>query len=293
MPAQPASATPPHAASPAPPRRPLPTSRPAAFLRGLVYAFSGAGLLLRSPEARKAALVPAAINAAVLLIAGVATVFFLDDLYRLLMPDSFESGTAAAAAAAADPAWWRPVARLGLALLAGLGAFVLAAASSVLVALLVAAVIAGPFNELLSETVERVARPDAPAEGPLSIARLSRDAARAVATALQRLLLFLVIYVPLLLLSFVPVLGLVAAAAALVYTVFFLALNFTDPTLDRRRLGLSQKLAVARRASSAWLGFGSGILLVTFVPLLPLLLSPALVAGGTLFILDLEAGEPS
>ena len=92
-----------------------------------------------------------------------------------------------------------------------------------------------------------------PPDEPLSLRTLSKDGVRAVRSAVQRLTLFSLLYVPLFFLSLVPVVGLVGLAGTLIYSAFFLALNFTDPVLERRKLPLPRKVGwasgVAARAA--------------------------------------------
>jgi CysZ protein len=67
------------------------------------------------------------------------------------------------------------------------------------------------------------------------------------------------------------------------------AFQMTDPALTRRGLAFRDK----RRWHRAWraesLGFGLAGMVGLLVPLANLLLGPALVVGGTLLVLDLEA----
>ena len=69
------------------------------------------------------------------------------------------------------------------------------------------------------------------------------------------------------------------------------AFQMTDPALTRRGLAFRDK----RRWHRAWraesTGFGLAGMVGLLVPLANLLLGPALVAGGTLLVLDLEAVE--
>ncbi len=261
------------------------------FLVGATYPFRGVVFLARNRVAWRYAAVPGAVNFVILAGAMVASFFFVDDLAAWLRPEFLVDGGGAATGGAPDPAR----SASGLLAVAGRGvgnvllhalSFLLAASGAVVVALLVAAGLAGPFQERLSEVVEHLATGRPARAEPFAAAGLVRDGARAVSAALQRAVLFGALYVPLLALSFFPVVGIVGAAGTFVYSAFFGALNFMDPTLERSKLPLRGKLMWARSRAAPWLGYGSGLLVLLLVPLVGLVLTPAFVAGGTLLWLD-------
>ncbi|MCO4774200.1 MAG: EI24 domain-containing protein [Deltaproteobacteria bacterium] len=259
------------------------TSKPGTgvpgFLRGLTYPLRGIRWLLANRAVWPYALMPALVNGTIVLIlAGIAYTQF-DVFFAWVQPDFLE-------AADADLPWWKtfykPIANVLIGLVVGVLMFVM----SILGGLLSGAVLAGPFHEKLSEVVESVATGEAPPDEAFNLSTLSRDAVRAVMSAVQRLSLFGVFYVPLMLLSLIPVVGLVGVAGTLTYSAFFMALNFSDPALERRKINLRQKLRWARHSIAPWMGFGAGLMLLMLIPLLGLVLAPAFVTAGTLLWLD-------
>ena len=168
--------------------------------------------------------------------------------------------------------------------------FLLATGGALVTALVIAAALAGPFQERLSEVVEQLSTGETVVGEKLTPKTLARDGARGLSGALQRAALFGAVYVPLLALSFLPVIGVVGAAGTLLYTSFFGALNFMDPSLERQKLPLRRKIAWGRERMAPWLGFGAALVGLLFVPLVGLLLTPAFVTGGTLLWID--AREP-
>jgi len=285
-----------------PPRTSTPPGHgPAGFFTGLTYPFRGIAFLARNRAAWRYAVIPGVVNFAILLAALVASFFLIDDLAAWLRPEFLE---AAETASTTDPGL---VAGLvdraqGLVAIAGRGlgtallyalSFVLAAGGAIVAALLVAAGLAGPFQERLSEVVEQLATGLVVEPEPLSATGLARDGARAAAGVTQRALLFAVLYVPLFALSIVPVVGIVGAAGTIVYTSFFGALNFMDPTLERRKLPLRAKLRWARGRLAPWLGYGAGLMALLLIPFVGLVLTPAFVTGGTLLWLDAREPEPA
>ena len=254
----------------------------AGFLRGVAYPFRGIGWLLSNRAAWPYAVLPAIVNGVILLALGLYAFANFGDIYAWIQPDW--------AVASAEGAWYASAGKAVLNFLIGVVTTGLLVGLTLLGGILVGAILAGPFHEKLSEVVERIATGKPPPDEPLSLKTLTKDVGRAIRSAVQRLTLFALLYVPLFFLSLIPVVGLVGLAGTLVYSAFFLALNFTDPVLERRKLPLPKKIAWASESLAAWLGFGAALMLVMLVPLLQLVLAPALVTGGTLLYLDVEEG---
>ncbi len=87
------------------------------------------------------------------------------------------------------------------------------------------------------------------------------------------------------LLGFVPVIG---PLLSLLWGARAVAFQMTDPVLSRRGMSFAAK----RRWHREWLyeseGFGLAGMVGLLAPFANLALGPALVAGGTLLVLDLE-----
>jgi CysZ protein len=247
------------------------------LLMGFACPFRGALFVLGRPATWGRAAVPALVNGLVLLLFVGLALLFLDDLRDLILPASLEAIEG-----------WKGTA---VTIVASVLSFVGCLAAAVIGGLLTAAILAGPFAELLSERIEALYRAVEPEDPPFSMGLFARDAARGALGAVGRLLIFGCVYIPLLLASLLPVIGLLFAALTLVYSAFFLAMNFVDPILDRRRLTLGAKVAWARRNLAPWLGFGAASFLVLFIPVANLVIAPALVAGGTLLYVDVEAAS--
>jgi CysZ protein len=258
------------------------------FFAGLAYPLRGIRFLFGHRELWPYAALPALVNGLVVLVLALIAFHQFDAVFAWIQPDLLEQ-------VPADAPWWktfwRPIAN-GL---LGFVVSVLLIGASILGGLLTGAILAGPFQEKLSEVVESVATGRPPPDEPLSLRTLSTDVVRAVRSAVQRFALFLAFYVPLLMISLIPVVGLVGVAGTAVYSAFFLALNFADPTLERRKLPLGAKLGWARASLAPWMGFGAGLLGLMLIPLLGLVLAPAFVTAGTLLCLDVapNAPEPS
>lgn len=148
-------------------------------------------------------------------------------------------------------------------------------------------VIAAPFNDLLSEEVERIVtgRPGP----PFSLATLARDSGRTVLLELFKLVIYLVVMIPMFALSFVPVIGpILYAVVGFLFTTMYFAIDYIDWPASRRKRDIHYRFGLLQEHFLPMFGFGTGVWLFLFIPLVNLLFMPAAVAGGTLLFLDLE-----
>jgi CysZ protein len=147
---------------------------------------------------------------------------------------------------------------------------------------LLANIIAAPFNGFLAEKVEVVVRgqDDFP---PFRWGELVAMLPRTVGRELRKLRYFLPRALGLLVLSFIPVLNLVATPLWILFGIWMMAVQYIDYPADNNKLGFDEMLAWLREKRWQSLGFGGIVYLALLVPLLNLLIMPAAVAGATLF----------
>jgi CysZ protein len=96
--------------------------------------------------------------------------------------------------------------------------------------------------------------------------------------------LFLVI--PLLLLSWIPGLNLLAPALWLLFTSWTLALDYHDYPMGNHQLDFKQQRNRLRQHRGLALGFGGATMLATMIPIVNFLVIPAAVAGATVLYLE-------
>jgi CysZ protein len=157
---------------------------------------------------------------------------------------------------------------------------------ALLVFVSVAGVIAGPFNELLSEAVETTltGKP-----GPkLSLGAFVSSTLRGIGHGVKRVIVALLGAVLLLALGLVPVVGTIAA---LVLGYYFAARGAAydcyDAVLSRRDLPYAQKIAFLERHRGRTLGLGGAVAAMLLVPGLNLVALGLGAAGATLASRDL------
>jgi CysZ protein len=148
------------------------------------------------------------------------------------------------------------------------------------------AILGAPWYGNLAEQIERICMGQVPA-GPMSLAGALRDIGRAIAFQLKKLLLAVVLFVPLLLCNFVPVVGSgITSIGGTVLAAFLVCLDFLDAPLERRKLSFRHKLSWVARTLPASLSFSLVCLGLVSVPFLNLLAVPLCVVAGTLFSCD-------
>lgn len=157
---------------------------------------------------------------------------------------------------------------------------------------LVTSVLAAPFNDALSEAVEALVTGNR--GPPFSLSKLIGDLGRTMGLELTKLACWALVMLPLLLVSFfVPVLGPVASVVGFCFTVGYFALDYVDWPASRRGLPVGSRIALISSNPGTMFGFGTGVWLFMFIPIVNLLFMPAAVAGGTLLFLDLETRKSS
>jgi len=159
----------------------------------------------------------------------------------------------------------------------------------VLVALMVfftftmlANIIAAPFNGFLAEKVEVVVRgtDDFPA---FSWGELIAMIPRTLAREMRKLGYFLPRAIGLFILSFIPVVNIVAAPLWLLFGVWMMAIQYIDYPADNHKLGWNEMLAWLRQKRWQSMSVGGIVYLVLLIPVVNILMMPAAVAGATLF----------
>lgn len=147
---------------------------------------------------------------------------------------------------------------------------------------LLANLIAAPFNGFLAEKVEVVLRgtDDFP---PFSLSELGAMVPRTIGRELRKLGYFLPRAVLLLVLTFVPLINLLAIPLWLLFGVWMMAIQYIDYPADNNKLGWNEMLAWLREKRWQSLGFGGAVYLALLVPFVNILVMPAAVAGATLF----------
>ncbi|MGI9265506.1 MAG: sulfate transporter CysZ [Gammaproteobacteria bacterium] len=233
-----------------------------SFASGYRYGLAGLSWLFRR-ETRLHVLLPMIVNIVVFSL-GIA---WLVDA----------TGNLQATAEAWLPAWldwlawllW-PIAVVGVLVVVWLGFT------------LMANLLGSPFNGLLSE---RVQQQYAPGLGVGSLP-VWQEAIKAPYFELVKIAYFAVLAIPPLLLSFVPVVNVLAPLVWAVYGSWILAVEYCDYPMSNVGIRLRDQKTILRQDRWRVLGFGAGVMTLTVIPGLNLVAMPSAVIGATLMWCD-------
>jgi CysZ protein len=237
------------------------------LLGGAYDSLRGAAFLARHPRLWIYVLLPAVVALVLLVVAIGWTLTAL-------------SGPIAAFAAFLPGSWADNV----LELLAGIVLTILS--FTILISL--AAVIAGPFNEMLSESVEE--RVTGKPGEKWRLMRFLRDLVVGIWHALRRVSIYLVVMAALLVLGVVvPVVGsVIAAVLGALATARFASYDAYDAVWSRRRLRYREKMAYMREHRWRTFGLGAAVAVVLLVPGLNVVGLAIGATGATLRSLEVE-----
>jgi len=258
---------------------------PIGFVRGLSYALRGARFVyLQNPSLARYWLVPILITGAALVSVFYGAGTFSDNLGSAvwsLLPASWAEATGFVG-------WLVTALRWLVELVSG----VLIVVAGLIMVVVLSSVVAAPFNDALSEAVERILTGGMPP--PFSIERMLGDIARTIRLEVGKALLYAAVVGPMFVASFfIPGIGQVISLVGFALTAIYLGVDYVDWPAARRDWSVRERVSFTRRQLPAVAGFGTGVWVLLFIPLVNLFFMPAAVAGGTMLFLALNADAPS
>lgn len=150
-------------------------------------------------------------------------------------------------------------------------------------------IVAGPFLERISQKVDEIRLGFDPAPPSESF---FKDIVVSCVSQIKKLMVFLAIQAACLVIYLAPIIGpLVAPPVQITVSFLFLAWEFWDFPMDRRKMDFAAKKAFIREHAAAALAFGAVCFCYLFVPLLNFVLMPASVAGATILVSNLLGEE--
>lgn len=144
---------------------------------------------------------------------------------------------------------------------------------------ILANIVAAPFNGLLAEAVEKHLSNQPPPEQ--TTMQLIADTPRMIWNEIRKLGYLLKWMIPLLLLSWIPGLNLIAPLLWIGFSSWTLALDYHDYPLGNHLLGFTEQRALLGQKRGLALGFGMTTLGATMIPVINFLVIPAATAGAT------------
>lgn len=150
---------------------------------------------------------------------------------------------------------------------------------------IIANLIAAPFNAILAERVEQRLKglPVSEFQGyktlPSIIARTFRSEASKLFYMAKWLILLLII-------TFIPVINIIAPFAWALYGAWMLAVEYADYPMGNHELYFKDELPALKKNRGHALGFGGTLSLMMIIPFVNFLAMPVGVAGATAFWVD-------
>ncbi|RLA00671.1 MAG: sulfate transporter CysZ [Gammaproteobacteria bacterium] len=149
---------------------------------------------------------------------------------------------------------------------------------------IIANLLAAPFNGVLAEAVEtKLLGGTVP---NLSLKEIIKDTPVMLWNEIRKIIYLLLWMVPLFILSWIPVINIIAPVLWVAFSSWMLAIDYHDYPMGNHLLKFPQQRALLRQKRSLALGFGLATLGATMIPLVNFLVIPAAVAGATALYLE-------
>ncbi len=233
------------------------------FMKGFFYPLQAGRVLRLHPSLIRYIIIPFAINVSVFGLAVYLGISIFQTTVMPLIPQG--------------DAWYWVILAWLLWLLAVLITAILVFFTFTAIGVL----IASPFNDLLSERTEE-ALAGKRHEEPFVFRAFLTDVRKIIINEAKKILLFVLGMALLLFLNLIPGLGpILYSILSLLFTIFFLVVEYTGYFLTRKRLTFHDQRRFIFSRPFLMLGFGSGVLCLLAVPFLQFLCIPLAVIGAT------------
>jgi CysZ protein len=223
-----------------------------SFLKGIVTPFHGAGIIFRNRSMAVLTLIPFFLNIALLIFLFFYAYGKLSDTTMNLLPFSGESTS-----------FW-------FSLLLGVLKTALAAVIFLLISLFYlssAAVIAGPFNGILSEMTEKKLLGRQRESNSFRIGGFFSDLLRILTQEIRKIVLILSIFMAAFIFNFIPLIGtFLYGMISYASLTFFTGLEYLDFPMENRKLNFNEKLRFCREHFFLTVGIGITVTLFMYIP---------------------------
>lgn len=149
---------------------------------------------------------------------------------------------------------------------------------------IIANILAAPFNGPLAEAVE--VRHSGQAPPAMAWGQIIKDTPKMIFNEIRKLGYMLKWMIPLLLLSFIPVINIVTPVLWVLFSSWILALDYHDYPMGNHNLLFDKQRQALKQQRGLALGFGAATMAATMIPIINFLVIPAAVAGATVLYLE-------
>ena len=239
------------------------------FSRGFFYPFRAGKFIKRHPVLLKYIIVPFFINFVVLILAVYWGLSFFNSTVIHYIPQG--------------EAWYWVILSYFLWILAILMTMILVFFGFAVTG----AIIASPFNDILSEKTEEILT-GIPNEEPFVFRVFLKDALQTVMDESKKIIIFVILMLLLLPLNLIPGGTLPYSVLSALLTIFFLVVEYTGYVFNRKHLTFRDQRHFIFSQKFLMIGFGTGIMGMLAVPFLQFLCIPFGVVGATQLWHDLS-----
>lgn len=143
---------------------------------------------------------------------------------------------------------------------------------------IVANLIGAPFNSFLAEAVEQTLTGNKVESDNMPLMQI---VIVSIKNEFQKLLYFVIRALPLLLLFIIPMVNIAASIIWFLFTAWMLALEYGDYPMGNHDILFKQQREKFAANRPLAFGFGSGVMLLTMIPIVNFIAMPVAVAGAT------------
>jgi CysZ protein len=241
------------------------------FSGGFLYPFRAVKFIKDHPELYKFIIIPFFINVVVLSAAVYLGLYFFNSIVIHYIPQG--------------DAWYWVILSYFLWTVAVLVTIVLVFFGFAVTG----AIIASPFNDILSEKTEELLT-GIPNDEPFVFKIFLNDALRTVKDESKKIIIFIVLMLLLLPLNLLPGGSLPYSVLTVLLTLFFLVVEYTGYVFYRKHKTFREQRRFIFSQKFLMLGFGTGVIGVLAVPFLQFFCIPLGVVGATRLWHDLSSG---
>ena len=227
-----------------------------SFIKGFLDCFSGFGLIFRS-GIKRFVLIPFLINLGLFLLATKLLTEQLDIWIEQLLPG------------------WLSWLEWLIWPLFAIAMFLIVFYTFTIIANLIAA----PFNSLLSARIEALLTDQKPEH--VNSNRFIKLIIRTLHSELRKILYAIKWFIPLVIITFIPVINIVAPFLWMLFAAWFFALEYNEYPLANRGLFFDEVKLFNKNNRMRSLGLGTAVFILTSIPFINFFVMPVAVAGAT------------
>lgn len=145
---------------------------------------------------------------------------------------------------------------------------------------IVANLIGAPFNSILAAKLEADLKGEK-IDSDSGYAELLKDIGKSILSELRKLVYLALWMIPLLILFIIPVINIIAPFTMALFTMWMLSLEYNDYPMGNHGFFFRDVKQTMAKNRGLALGFGTGIMVMTFIPILNFLAMPVGVTAAT------------